>query len=134
MIECAWLTAHFGRKDATAFLRSMLEPYSHQFVTGAFAAWVGGAVPYYIVLLCRTSQDWEGAEAHFVGAAATHERMGSSTWLGRTQLEWARMLLARSRPHDTEQAAELLRQALATARERGLAKLERDAVALLSAV
>ncbi|HKY75154.1 MAG TPA: hypothetical protein VJS45_03370 [Acidimicrobiia bacterium] len=132
MIECAWLAAHFGRKDAAPFLRAKLEPYSHQFVTGAFAGWIGGAVAHYLALLCRVSEDWEAAEAYFVDAAVTHERMGSSTWLGRTRLEWARMLLARGRPDDAEQAAELLRQALATARDRGLTKLEREATQLLA--
>ncbi|HEV8628623.1 MAG TPA: hypothetical protein VG034_29690 [Acidimicrobiia bacterium] len=44
----------------------------------------------------------------------------------------ARMLLTRAKPGDTEQAHNLLQQALATARDRGLTNIERRAVELLS--
>jgi hypothetical protein len=46
-------------------------------------------------------------------------------------MEHARMLLLRSRPGANERARDLLGQALATARDLGLAKVERDSVALL---
>jgi hypothetical protein len=42
------------------------------------------------------------------------------------------MLLTRAKPGDTEQAHDLLAQALATARDRGLTNIERRAVELLS--
>jgi hypothetical protein len=58
--------------------------------------------------------------------------MGAPTWLARTHLEWARMLLMRRQPGDVERARELLGQALATARELGLGTVERRAVELLS--
>jgi hypothetical protein len=41
------------------------------------------------------------------------------------------MLLTRRRPGDADRARELLGRALDTARSLGLAKVERDAVALL---
>jgi hypothetical protein len=41
------------------------------------------------------------------------------------------MLLLRSQPGDTDRARELLSQALATAQDLGLTKVERDIVALL---
>jgi hypothetical protein len=52
--------------------------------------------------------------------------------LAHTRLEWARMLLARRQPADAERARELLGQAMATARELGLAKIEREAAGLLA--
>jgi hypothetical protein len=52
-------------------------------------------------------------------------------WLAGARLEWARMLFARREDGDAERAGELLDQALATARELGLANIERRAVALL---
>jgi hypothetical protein len=61
----------------------------------------------------------------------THERLAAPAWLARTRLEWARMLLTRRRPGDTDRARELLNQALPVARELGLAKIELDAVTLL---
>jgi hypothetical protein len=42
------------------------------------------------------------------------------------------MLLNRAEPGDTEQAHDLLHQALATARDRGLTNIERRAAELLS--
>jgi hypothetical protein len=44
----------------------------------------------------------------------------------------ARMLLARANPGDPELAQDLLRQALATARDRGLTNIERRTVQLLT--
>jgi hypothetical protein len=58
-------------------------------------------------------------------------RIGAPTWLARTRLEWARMLLTLRGAGDMERAQELLRQALTTARELGLGNVERRAMALL---
>jgi hypothetical protein len=98
---------------------------------GSFAACVTGPVAFYLGLLATTIGDWPDAETHFAAAAATHERIGAPTWLARTRLEWARMLLASQQPGDAERAHDLLDQALATARELGLANIERGAVGLL---
>ena len=130
--ECAWLCARLGRDDCAPELRSRLEPYSDQLVVGAFAGWVTGSVAFYLGLLATTVGDWPGAEASFAGAAATHERVGAPTWLARTRLEWARMLLARAEPGDGKRADDLLQLVLAAARERGLGSIERGAVELLT--
>jgi hypothetical protein len=60
--------------------------------------------------------------------------MGARADLARTRLEWARMLLTRRQPGDADRARELLGQALLTARELGLATVERRAVELLETV
>ena len=133
MVECAWLCARLGRVDYVPPLRSTLEPYADQLVVVAFAGWVAGSVALYLGLLCTTIGDWSEADrAHFATAAATHQRIGAPTWLARTRLEWARMLLTRAEPGDGERANELLGQALTTARELGLVNIERGAVELLS--
>ena len=131
MTECAWVCSRLGRDDCVPRLRAMLEPYAEQLVVGCFAGWVTGPVAFYLGVLATTVGDWDNAEAHFTSAAATHERIAAPTWLARTRLEWARMLLARAEPGDGERAHDLLRQALATARELGLANIERGAVELL---
>jgi hypothetical protein len=132
--ECAWLCARLGRKDCVPRLRSMLEPYAGQLVVGGFAAFVTGPVAFYLSLLATTIGDWPDAETHFAAAAATHERIGAPTWLARTRLEWARMLLTRADGGDAERADDLLRKALVTARGLGLPNIERPAVALLGAL
>jgi class 3 adenylate cyclase len=129
--ECAWVCARLGRDDCVPRLRAMLEPYAEQLVVGSFAGWVTGPVAFYLGVLATTVGDWENAEAHFASAAATHERIAAPTWLAHIRVEWARMLLARAEPGDGERALDLVRQALATARELGLANIERGAVELL---
>jgi Asp-tRNA(Asn)/Glu-tRNA(Gln) amidotransferase A subunit family amidase len=109
----------------------MLEPYADQLVTTSQGGCVAGTVSYYLALLATTIGDWPQAEAHFTTAAATHARIDAPIWLARTRMEYARMLLLRSQPGDTDRARELLSQALATAQDLGLTKVERDTVALL---
>jgi predicted ATPase/DNA-binding SARP family transcriptional activator/class 3 adenylate cyclase len=126
----AWLCARLGRAEHVPKLRSWLEPYAEQLVVGAFAAWVPGSVSFYLGLLCTTVRDWPAAETHFATAAATLERVDAPIWLGRTRVEWARMLLARNEPGDDKRADELVSLALHTAEGLGLPILERDALGL----
>ena len=91
----------------------------------------GGSVLHYLGLLAATMDRYDDAEARLAAAATTHQRIQAPTWLARTRLEWARMLLTRRQPGDLERARELLGQAIAAAPEFGLGTLERNAVALL---
>jgi hypothetical protein len=112
-------------------LFDLLVPYAGQIVctTGGGAV---GAVVHYLAVLATTFGDFDEAERRFAVAAATHERIGAPIWLARTKLECARMLLTCAGPGDAERARELLGQALATARELGLANIERRAGQLLT--
>jgi len=129
---CAILCARFGRRDCVGLLKSRLDPWAGQLFTAGFAGWLNGPVSFHLGLLATTAGDWSEAEARFAAAAAVQERIKAPVWLTRTRLEWARMLLTRGDSSDSERAQELLRLALDTARERGLSRLEADAVALLS--
>jgi hypothetical protein len=120
------------RTDCVARLRSILEPYADQFVTGGFAGFVGGPVAFYLGILAATAADWPAADAYFDAATATLEPIGAEPWLARTSVERSRMLLARAEPQDGERARELLGSALSTARALGLAKIEQDATELLA--
>jgi tetratricopeptide (TPR) repeat protein len=127
---CAVVCAYLGDRPRAAALLQLLLPYSHQLIFTAGGSY--GAVARYLAILAATSGDFDEAERRFADAVTTHERIGAPTWLARTRLEWARMLISRSRPGDAEQARLLLGQALTTARERGLANIERRAVQLLT--
>jgi class 3 adenylate cyclase len=131
-IECAWLCARLHRTDCAGLLRSILEPYADQFVTGGFAGFVGGPVAFYLGILAATAADWPAADAYFVDATATLEPIGAGPWLARTSVERARMLLARAEPGDGERARDLLSRTLASARELGLARIEQDATELVA--
>jgi hypothetical protein len=107
-------------------------PYADQVMIGAFAGWIGGSVSMYLAMLAATDGDYAQADVEFAAAAATHERIRAPIWLARTRVEWARMLLARAEANDVERAHDLLGQALATASQHGLAKIERESTDLLA--
>lgn len=125
----AGVAAELRHRDASTALLRLLEPHTDQLMVGAGAPF--GSVSHYVALLATATRDYDRADAAFAVAAAMHARMAAPAFLARTQTEWARLLLTRRSPGDLEQARDLLTQALTTARDLGLAKTERDAVALL---
>ena len=112
--------------DAARVLYGVLSPYPNQlpFVAGTSP----GCLAHYQGLLATTLGGFPEAEAHFDTAASTHERIGAPAWLAHTRLEWASMLLTRRQPGDVERASEFLSKVLATARQFGLATVERQAL------
>jgi class 3 adenylate cyclase/tetratricopeptide (TPR) repeat protein len=129
MAVSAAVCAHLRLPSVAAPLVDLLAPYAGHLV-GAGTYW-SRSVSYHLGLLAATLGRFDDAEERFAAAAATEERIGAPAWLARTRLEWARMLLARRASGDAERARGLLGQALATARELGLAGIEQRAVPLL---
>ena len=127
---CAVVCAQLGDRPRARLLFDLLAPCASEIMFGAFIP--VGAKAHYLALLATTLGDFDEAERCFTDAATTHERIGAPHWLARTRLEWARMLLRRDRPGDTQRAQDLLGQTLTIARERGLANIERRAVQLLT--
>ena len=125
----ASLCAEMGDVGIAERLHRLLAPYAGQFIASLVTAF--GAVDLHLGTLCRVLGRYDEAESRFVAAANLHAAMGARPWLAHTQLEWALMLLRRGEADDASRSRELLGQALATARELGLGKVERDAVALL---
>jgi hypothetical protein len=125
----SFVAARAGDEAISAGLHQRIAPYADQ-IAGVTPLWIG-SVSHYLGLTATTLRHFSEAEARFAAAEATHERIGAPTWLARTRLEWARMLLIRREPGDIERALALLTQAVATAREFALANIERRAVALL---
>jgi hypothetical protein len=126
----AEVCTHLGDPTRAGELSAMLAPYADQLATAAGT--LGGSLSHHLGMLAGTLSRFDEADAYFVAAAATHDRIKAPAWLARTRLEWARMLLAQGQPGGAERARDFLGQALATARELGLANVERRAVALLS--
>jgi hypothetical protein len=127
--NCAALAAALADPDQSGELYRILRPYASQLPVALLVP--SGAVAYHLGMLAAVLGLFDAAEEHFASAEAIHERIGALVWLARTRLEWARMLLTRRAPGDAARARELLGQALAPARELGLANVERRAVALL---
>jgi class 3 adenylate cyclase/tetratricopeptide (TPR) repeat protein len=121
--------ARLGDSARAEVLHGRMSAYGHLIAS----AWGGAAgfVDFYLGLLATTLRRFDLAERHFDSAERLAAGFPAPAWLGRTRLEWAAMLHTRRQPGDAERARELLGQALATARELGLANVERRAVELL---
>jgi class 3 adenylate cyclase/tetratricopeptide (TPR) repeat protein len=126
---CAAVASHLGDRARAAALHERLVPYpEHLPIAGGVAL---GSVGYHLGMLATTLGHFDEAEARFAAASDLHDRSRAPTWLARTLLEWARMLLTRGGAGDAQRAGELLGQTLATARGLSLAGVERQAVALI---
>jgi len=115
--------------EAAATLTDRLGPHRGLVAHGGAVA--TGSVDHFLGLLAVTLGDLDEAEIHFREAARIHESFGAPTWLARTRLEWARMLLTRGATGDDHRARSLLEQALTTATDLGLANVERSVRTLL---
>ncbi|HKY75093.1 MAG TPA: AAA family ATPase [Acidimicrobiia bacterium] len=129
MAMWAEVAVALGDASNAAVLRDSLNPYRDRLA--GMTSVIVGTVAFHLGLLATTTGDFAAAESDFAHAETIEQRIGAPTWLARTRLEWARMLLRRSGPRDSERARELLTKALDTAREYGLARIEAQAGALL---
>jgi class 3 adenylate cyclase len=121
--QLAYVCARLGDQDRAAFLADQLAPYAGQ-VVATGVTWFG-AVDHHLGSLAALAGRFNEAVAHFAAAEALHHRLGASTWLARTRLEWGGTLLRRADPGDAERAGMFLDQSRATAADLGLAWLER---------
>ena len=125
----ATVCAQTGDAARAAPLYDRLGP--HRGLVGTILLGTTGTVDHHLGLLAGVLGRYEEADAHFAAAAGINERMGAPVLQALTWLEHGRMLVHRGRAGDTERTRELLGQALATARELGLANVERRSAALL---
>jgi len=125
----AQLVVELGKTDEAADVYERLAPYPEWVIP--IQVFPVPAVSFHLGLLASFLGRFDAAEEHFTEAAADHERIGAPTYLARTRLEWARMLLARGGPGDEGRAHTLLTEASSVAKELGLAGVEREAAALI---
>ena len=123
--------AHLADTRHASTLYSLLEPHADQFVDSG-PGWFG-ATTHYMALLDATMGRLDRSDGLFAATAAAYERLGAAPWLARARVDWAQMLVARGRRRDSRLAEPLLGEALATARELGLARVEAIATSLLNA-
>jgi tetratricopeptide (TPR) repeat protein len=137
--DIVWLTAMTWCADAAAFLEDraaaslladLLAPWRDQLDFSALTC--GGSVARPLGLALATAGRFDEAERAFAQAAAVHERIDAPIQLARTQADWAGMFASRAEPGDADRACALLRPALATADNLGLALIQRQAKTLLS--
>jgi tetratricopeptide (TPR) repeat protein len=116
-------------------LYELMRPYQHRCIvvtTSCIALTYAGSLHRPLGGLATAMSRWADAERHYEAAIAMHQRMRARGWLTRTQCDHAAMLIARGALGDRERAVALLREALAFAKEAGMAKVASDAEALLA--
>jgi tetratricopeptide (TPR) repeat protein len=86
-----------------------------------------GPVARHLGILATTISRWEEAGRHFDDAIAMNARIGARPALAHTQDDYARMLLARDAPGDTEKALALLAEAVTTYQELGMESWAQEA-------
>jgi tetratricopeptide (TPR) repeat protein len=109
---------------AAETLYGQLAPFAGRHAMGHPEGSVG-AVDRYLGLLSETMGHHDDAIRHLEQAIDINERMGARPWVAHTQADLSRLLRQRNAPGDQERAAQLLRAALATARELDMTALER---------
>jgi hypothetical protein len=103
MTSLALVASHLRDATRAEALHALLAPYADQIDT--VAGLVAGTVAHYLGLLATTLGRFDEAEDRFTSATATHARIGAPTWLARTRLEWARMLIDRRADGDADRDA-----------------------------
>ena len=106
-------------------LYEMMLPYKAVNVLIASGSSCYGSASRYLGALATTMQRWDNAERHFEDALSMNANMRARPWLAHTQYQYATMLLSRDQSGDSDQAAALITESLATARELGMRALER---------
>ena len=119
-----------GDRSRAEKLVSVLTPYRDRYVDVG-SSWLGSAA-HYLGLLHVCVGDTAAAEACFQDALAAERALGSSLWIARTKLDYARALRGRGRDEDLVRAAELTEEAVDSARSLGLGGVLRRANAAQS--
>jgi hypothetical protein len=112
--------------DAAASLFGLLEPWHGQVADNGLT--IQGPVAHYLGGLAAVLQRYDTADGYFAEAARMSEHMQARFFGARTEVAWARMLLARGRSGDAERARQLLAQAYETGTRLGYASVARRAV------
>ena len=121
MCLLAEVCADLGDAPRARVLYDLLLPYAHLNAVTALGAACYGSVSYYLGRLAATVHHLETSTRHFEAAIAMNTRMGALPFVAHAQYAYARLLLKTA----PQQTAALLRAALATAEQLGLAQLER---------
>jgi ATP/maltotriose-dependent transcriptional regulator MalT len=115
-------------------LYAHLVPYDGLNTFARYALFSMGATAHYLGLLAATMGERDRAEDHFARALEQNERWGFRPAAGYTRYEWARMLINRSDAAELERARGMLNEALGTARQIGMVRLERLAKTLIEGI
>ena len=126
----AEVCAFLGDAERAAALYTELAPFEGRDLIAPPNVACFGSASRHLGMLAAAMKRWPDAERHFEAGLAMNARQHARPWLAHTQHQYAAMLLARDAAGDRERAASLLDEALAAAREIGMAALAERAAAL----
>ena len=106
-------------------LYDLMLDYQHMTITAGVATVCYGSASRYLGMLAVTMGDREIAAEHFEHALTMNAALGARPWLAHTQAEYACLLARRGAQDGIKQAEALTTEALATAAELGMARLQR---------
>jgi DNA-binding CsgD family transcriptional regulator len=126
----AFACHRLGDATRAATVRELLEPYADRNIA-AVGTFCLGPAAYFLGLLDLTLDQPEQAVRRFQHAATLASRLQARPMIALSHEGQARALLTLDRPGDRQQAATLLEEAAATAKELGIHGLGERANALL---
>jgi tetratricopeptide (TPR) repeat protein len=97
-----------GDAERARELHALLLPFAGRNLVHQLMRFYDGSVSRFLGLLAETFGDLDAAEHHFASALELNERLGARAHLAWTQLDAARVRLARGRPADRRTASDLL--------------------------
>jgi class 3 adenylate cyclase len=124
MMLWAVVCSRLGLTDRCRECYESISPFPGQLVGNG--GWIVGTFDWALGILAAALQRREQADDHFAAAAEIEERLGAPLLLARTQLDWARALLARGRPEDLQRAQHMLEQAEEVAGRLGAGLVTRE--------
>lgn len=140
--DCIWMAtmcmlarvvARFDAEEHAEPLYQLLRPFAERRCVVGGAVLCLGPISYFLGRLARVLGEHDLALEHLDQALAASRALRAPPLVARTQVETARVLLARSAGGDVGRARALLDQAAGGARAAGMAKLHADAAGILSA-
>jgi len=123
--------AAVGDRSAAATVHAALEPYQGTVAVVGHNIACYGAVDRYLGILAETAGRGRDAERHYVRALEIDTRCGSPVWIAHSRYRYARFIARQGRRDGPRRARELATQVLATARQLGMATLERRSAELV---
>ncbi len=131
---CAYGAVRLRDRDKAQILLEKLKPWDGLLIVVGTPVLILGAASAYLGMLEATLGRWDEAEKHAEEARALHMRLGSQTWVARTDLEFGRLLLERGRPEDVGRARNMLADARELAGRIGQRNVEQTAERLLEGI
>jgi len=130
MVRFAEVATICEHRESSQVLFDLVAPFADQMPHSG--ATTDGPVSHSSATLATTLGDYEVAEGYFAQAAAFNHRARAKFYGARTDLWWAKMLIARDADGDTDRARALLTAAHTAACVHGYGDIERRSVETLA--